>query len=60
LLQLAGGCAVKAVVDFAGIDEVGAFAPAEIDAVELFLLQREAGDRQGISAPGAMNPRRAE
>jgi hypothetical protein len=48
-LQLGGRCFIEAVVDLAGINQVVALQPAEIDAVELVCLQREAGDRQRLA-----------
>jgi hypothetical protein len=56
-LQLGGRRLIKAVVNFAGVDEVIALAPAEIDAVELVSLQREASDRQRLALlAGFLNP----
>jgi hypothetical protein len=37
------------VVDLAGIDQVVALAPADINAVELVFLQCKAGDRQRLA-----------
>jgi hypothetical protein len=44
LLEVSGGGLVKAVVDLARIDQILAPAPADIDAVPLSLIEREAGD----------------
>ena len=37
------------MIDFSGIDELLALPPAEIDAVELTAVKREAGDGQGLA-----------
>jgi hypothetical protein len=33
------------VIDFAGIDQVSAFAPADIEPVPFFAVERKASDR---------------
>ena len=48
LLQVLGRGLVEAVVDLACIDQIVALAPAEIDAVQLAAIEREAGDRQSL------------
>jgi hypothetical protein len=42
--QLGGGGLVEAVVDLAGIDQVLSLAPAQIDAIPVITVEREAGD----------------
>jgi hypothetical protein len=49
LLQVGRGCLVEAIVDLAGIDEILALAPAEIDAVPLAFVEREPGDGQRLT-----------
>jgi hypothetical protein len=56
-LQIPGGCAVEAMVDLAGIDQVLAFLPPDIDSVEFVFLQGEAGDRQRLAlCAGLLDP----
>ena len=45
LAQVCGRLLVEAVVDLAGIDQVVAFAAADIDAVPIVAVEREARDR---------------
>jgi hypothetical protein len=45
------------VVDLAGIDQIVAVAAAEIDAVEIVAVEREAGKRQGLAlCAGLLDP----
>src|ERR1700679_3683916 len=44
-----GALAIEAKVDLAGIDQVGAFAPADIKAIPFVAVQRESGDRQRLA-----------
>ena len=46
--QLGRRCLVEAVVDLAGIDEVVALAPREINAVPFAIIEREAGNPQRL------------
>ena len=56
-LQLGSGCLVEAVVHLAGIDKVFTLSAADINAVELVLFQREAGDRQRLAlGAGFLHP----
>jgi hypothetical protein len=48
-LQIFRRCAVKAVVDLAGKNQVVAFVTADIQPVELIFLQGKAGDRQRLA-----------
>ena len=43
-LQILRRCGVKAVVDFAGVDQLFALLPGEIKAVPLVAVEREPGD----------------
>src|SRR5437764_15438346 len=37
------------MIHFSGVDEIIGFPPAEIDAIELAAVKREAGDGQGLA-----------
>ena len=55
--QRGGRPLVKAVVDLAGVDQIIALAPADIDAVPLVAIEREAGDRQRLAlGAGFLDP----
>ena len=42
--QIGGGLRIEAMVDLTGINQIGAFASADIDPVPLVAVQCEAGD----------------
>ena len=46
LAEIRGGCFRKAVVNLAGIDQVLAFAPADVEPIPFAAVECEAGDRQ--------------
>ena len=48
--QVLCGRLVEAVVDLAGIDQIVALAPADIEAVPFVAVEREAGDRSASRA----------
>jgi hypothetical protein len=47
LAQVGGRDLVEAVVDLAGVDQVVALSPFDVEAVPLRAVEREAGDGQG-------------
>jgi hypothetical protein len=49
LAQICGGSLVKAVVDLAGIDQVAALVAADIEAVPIVAVEREACNCQGLA-----------
>jgi hypothetical protein len=55
--QLRGGCLIEAMVDLAGVDQILALAPAEIDAVPLSAVDRKARDGQRLTLrAGLLDP----
>jgi hypothetical protein len=61
-LQVGRGCLVEAEVDLAGVDEILALAPAEVDAVPLAFVERTFANedaKAGSMKPGngALTPR---
>jgi hypothetical protein len=48
LLQVGGRGLVEAMVDLAGVDQLVVLASAEVDTVSFTLVEREAGDGQGL------------
>jgi hypothetical protein len=47
--ELGGGFLVEAVIDLAGIDQIIAFAAADIDAVPVVAVERKARDGQCLA-----------
>src|SRR5437763_15729787 len=47
--QVLCGCSVKSMIDLAGVEQLAAFMPAQIDAVEFLAVEREPRDRQRLS-----------
>jgi hypothetical protein len=57
LLQVRRRDLVEAMIDLACVDEILAPASAEINAIPFALVQRKAGDRQGLSLrAGLLDP----
>jgi hypothetical protein len=55
--QVGGRDLVEAVVDLAGVDEIVAFAPADVEAVPLAAVERETRDGQGLAPrAGLLHP----
>jgi hypothetical protein len=48
LLQIGGRDLVEAVVDFAGVDQVVALAPADVEPVPFRTIECETGDGQSL------------
>ena len=57
LLQVGGRDLVEAVVDLAGVDQIVAPAPADVESVPLGAVEREAGDGKGLALrAGLLDP----
>lgn len=56
-LQILGDVVVKAMVNFAGIDQVAALTPAEIKAIPVAAIEREPSDGEGLPlSAGFLDP----
>jgi hypothetical protein len=57
LAQVGSRYLVESVVDLAGVHQFVAFAPADVEAVPLRAVEREARDRQGLALrAGLLDP----